>query len=58
MLSTYTANMAAFLTAEKEIWHFNDVRELVDRANKLGITYGAVANGSTHKLFQVLFVYK
>ncbi|KAK4881573.1 hypothetical protein RN001_004892 [Aquatica leii] len=52
MISTYTANMAAFLTAEKEEWPFTNIDELVSRSQKLGINYGAVKSGATYKLFK------
>ncbi|KAF5280668.1 hypothetical protein FQA39_LY05316 [Lamprigera yunnana] len=52
MISTYTANMAAFLTAEKEDWSFTNIKELVNNSKRLGISYGAVSSGATFKLFK------
>ncbi|XP_031334835.1 glutamate receptor ionotropic, kainate 2-like isoform X2 [Photinus pyralis] len=52
MISTYTANMAAFLTTEKEEWAFTNVAQLVNNSEKLGIKYGAAATGATFKFFK------
>lgn len=53
MVSSYTANLAAFLTTEKPDPHFTDLRELVRRADEKGIKYGAKKGGATEKFFQV-----
>lgn len=53
MVSSYTANLAAFLTTEKPDPHFSNLEELVEKADSLGITYGAKTGGATIKLFQV-----
>lgn len=55
MVSSYTANLAAFLTTENTEVHFSDVNELVEKADKLGIKYGAKANGATATFFIVSF---
>lgn len=48
IVSSYTANLAAFLTIEKVNFPFENVEEL---ANQTKIRYGCLANGSTHKFF-------
>ena len=48
IVSSYTANLAAFLTVEKVPFPFENVEEL---ANQTKISYGCLANGSTHKFF-------
>lgn len=55
MVSSYTANLAAFLTTENTEVHFSDVNELVEKAERLGIKYGAKANGATATFFLVSF---
>ena len=52
MVSSYTANLAAFLTTENPDKPFNDVFELVHVADKKGIKFGAKINGSTEKFFR------
>ncbi|XP_052810223.1 glutamate receptor ionotropic, kainate 2-like isoform X2 [Mya arenaria] len=49
MVSTYTANLAAFLTIEEFVSPFNNVEELAEQ-NK--VTYGIVPSGSTRGFFQ------
>ncbi|KYB25025.1 hypothetical protein TcasGA2_TC031399 [Tribolium castaneum] len=51
MVSSYTANLAAFLTTESPDLPFKDVFELVQVAEKKGIKFGAKINGSTEKFF-------
>lgn len=53
MVSSYTANLAAFLTTENPDAHFTDVQELVERSDKLAIKYGAKAGGATANFFIV-----
>lgn len=53
MVSSYTANLAAFLTTEKPESPFSNVRELAERAEYAGIKYGAKKNGATEKFFKV-----
>lgn len=53
MVSSYTANLAAFLTSENTENPFNNVQELVERAEKLGIKYGAKDGGATAHFFRV-----
>ncbi|XP_023312967.1 glutamate receptor ionotropic, kainate 1-like, partial [Anoplophora glabripennis] len=47
MVSSYTANLAAFLTTESPDPHFNNLRELVNNAEEKGIKYGAKLDGAT-----------
>ena len=51
IVSSYTANLAAFLTVETPTFPFNNVEELANQKGR--ITYGCLANGSTHKFFAV-----
>lgn len=53
MVSSYTANLAAFLTTEKADPHFTTLQELVSKAEEKGIKYGAKKGGATAKFFQV-----
>lgn len=50
MVSSYTANLAAFLTVESVTEPFKDVEEL---ANQNIIQYGAKQKGSTQDYFKV-----
>lgn len=50
MVSSYTANLAAFLTVESTTSPFKNVREL---ANQNVIKYGAKIGGSTVNFFRV-----
>lgn len=50
LVSSYTANLAAFLTVEELVTPFKDVEELVAQPD---IKYGAKAKGATYKFFQV-----
>lgn len=49
VVSSYTANLAAFLTIEKPQSLINNVEELAD--NKDGVVYGAKRTGSTRNFF-------
>ncbi|XP_014479803.1 PREDICTED: glutamate receptor ionotropic, kainate 2-like isoform X2 [Dinoponera quadriceps] len=49
IVSSYTANLAAFLTVETVVSPFDNVEELVKRKN---IKYGAKQKGSTLKFFE------
>lgn len=51
MVSSYTANLAAFLTVESTSSPFSNVRELAH--NDKGIEYGAKRGGSTASFFLV-----
>lgn len=53
MVSSYTANLAAFLTTETPDTPFSNVEELVKYADEKGITYGAKSNGATANFFRV-----
>lgn len=53
MVASYTANLAAFLTTENPDNPFDNINELVERADKLGIKYGAKAGGATANFFKV-----
>lgn len=50
MVSSYTANLAAFLTVETVVSPFSNVEEL---AKKRTIKYGAKVGGSTFMFFKV-----
>lgn len=50
MVSSYTANLAAFLTVETTVTQFDNVEELV---KKKTIKYGAKEGGATLKFFEV-----
>lgn len=51
VVSSYTANLAAFLTIEKPQSLINSVDDLAD--NKDGVVYGAKKTGSTRNFFMV-----
>lgn len=53
IVSTYTANLAAFLTTETPDIPFSDVYELLAKASKMKIKYGAKAKGATEAFFRV-----
>jgi len=50
MVSTYTANLAAFLTTERILPEFDDVHKLAAQDK---IPYGIMGSGSTRTFFQV-----
>lgn len=50
MVSSYTANLAAFLTVENEVPAFKDAKEL---SRQTRILYGAKRNGTTANFFRV-----
>lgn len=52
MVSSYTANLAAFLTVDKMD---NPIKGVEDLAKQTKIKYGAVAGGSTSAFFRVIF---
>src|SRR5580698_7201365 len=49
MISSYTANLAAFLTVEKVIYPIESAEELSQQTQ---IEYGCLASGSTKSFFQ------
>jgi hypothetical protein len=51
IISSYTANLAAFLTVEVSTFPFENVEGL---AAQKKIKYGCVKNGATHKFFKVI----
>lgn len=53
MVSSYTANLAAFLTIESTSSPFRNVEDL---ANQKVIQYGAKKGGSTASFFQVMML--
>lgn len=53
MVSSYTANLAAFLTVENEVSPFSDAAELA-RQDK--IAFGAKKKGTTFSFFKVNFI--
>lgn len=52
MVSSYTANLAAFLTTESPNTLFNNVNELVKVADEKNIKYGAKRDGATYNFFK------
>ncbi len=50
MVSSYTANLAAFLTVENEVSPFNNAAELSGQSQ---IAYGAKKSGTTLNYFRV-----
>lgn len=52
MVSTYTANLAAFLTVETLVTSFSNVKELSEQNV---IKYGAKRGGATANFFKVFF---
>ena len=54
MISSYTANLAAFLTIERMD---NPISSAEDLAKQTHIRYGAVATGSTAAFFKVHYYY-
>lgn len=53
MVSSYTANLAAFLTADKIDVSINSAEDL---AKQTKIKYGALQGGSTSSFFQVCII--
>lgn len=53
MVSSYTANLAAFLTVENPSEAFKDVDELVNNPNNRIIPFGLKKRGSTEEYFRV-----
>lgn len=51
MISSYTANLAAFLTVEKIVYPIENADGL---AKQEAIKYGCVGSGSTATFFQVM----
>lgn len=50
MVSSYTANLAAFLTVETLVTPFKNLDEL---ARQTEVKYGAKRDGATHNFFRV-----
>lgn len=57
IVSSYTANLAAFLTTENPIELFTDVESLVANSPQFGIRYGAKENGATYNFFKVCILF-
>lgn len=51
MVSSYTANLAAFLTIESLSSPINSAEDLANNVG--GVTYGAKSGGSTFNFFKV-----
>lgn len=51
MVSSYTANLAAFLTVESKFYAIKSVQDLAN--NPYGVTYGAKKGGATFGFFKV-----
>lgn len=59
MVSSYTANLAAFLTTEDADPAFESAKQLAERAESENIAYGALAKGATAAVFlQALVSYQ
>lgn len=54
MVSSYTANLAAFLTVETLVTPFGNIEELALQKN---IRYGAKAGGATYNFFRVRYIF-
>lgn len=52
MVSSYTANLAAFLTVESKFYAIKSVQDLAN--NPYGMTYGAKKGGATFSFFKVI----
>jgi len=52
LISTYTANLAAFLTVESIVSPIENAEDLLKQTE---IQYGSVEGGSTQAFFQVCF---
>lgn len=52
MVSSYTANLAAFLTIENPTSLINSIQDLVDEK----VVYGAKKIGSTREFFEVIII--
>jgi hypothetical protein len=50
LVSSYTANLAAFLTVERMVTPIESVEDL---ARQTEIKYGVLRNGATHAFFEV-----
>ena len=50
MISSYTANLAAFLTVERMV---NPIEDAKDLARQTKIKYGTLRSGSTYSFFKV-----
>lgn len=55
MVSSYTANLAAFLTVESKFYAIKSVSDLAN--NPYDITYGAKKGGATFGFFKVVFLF-
>lgn len=55
LISSYTANLAAFLTMERMV---SPIESAEDLAKQTDIQYGAVEGGSTQEFFRVLILIK
>jgi len=53
MISSYTANLAAFLTVERMV---SPIESVEDLSNQQQIKYGVPSSGSTFAFFKVLHV--
>lgn len=55
MISSYTANLAAFLTIEKVVYPIESAEDL---ARQTKIKYGCLGSGSTRTFFEVSSCFK
>ncbi|CAH2005351.1 unnamed protein product [Acanthoscelides obtectus] len=58
MVSSYTANLAAFLTTENPDPHFSNFHELVTNAETKRIKYGAKKGGATVNFFRLVGLFE
>ena len=54
LISSYTANLAAFLTVERMVAPIESAEDLVKQTE---IQYGAVEGGSTKEFFRVIYFF-
>jgi glutamate receptor, ionotropic, invertebrate len=54
LISSYTANLAAFLTVERMVTPINSAEDL---ARQTQVEYGTLSSGTTRDFFKVLVFY-
>jgi glutamate receptor, ionotropic, invertebrate len=54
LISSYTANLAAFLTVERMVTPINSAEDL---ARQTQVEYGTLSSGTTRDFFKVLIFY-
>jgi ionotropic glutamate receptor len=53
MVSSYTANLASFLTVQKAFSPIENVNDLIAMGRQGKLSYGAKRGGSTYKFFEI-----